>query len=60
MMKIFNVTFHLNNGEVLKFELKRPATYDFYKKIEESNNWFKLNNDIINLLNVNSIHVESE
>ncbi len=57
MMKVFKVTFHMNNGEVLDFELKRPATYDVYKKIEEANHWFKLNNEIINLLNVNSIHV---
>ncbi|MCM3137276.1 hypothetical protein M3573_03150 [Bacillus safensis] len=60
MMKVFKVTFHMNNGEVLDFELKRPATYDVYKKIEEANHWFKLNNEIINLLNVNSIHVETE
>ena len=60
MMKVFKVTFHMNNGEVLDFELKRPATYDIKKKIEEANHWFKLNNEIINLLNVNSIHVETE
>lgn len=35
MMKVFKVTFHMNNGEVLDFELKRPATYDVYKKLKK-------------------------
>ncbi|WP_240515898.1 hypothetical protein [Bacillus atrophaeus] len=48
----------MNNGEELTFEITRPATYDFFKKIDEANSWFKMNDDIINLRNVNSIKTE--
>ncbi|ADP33256.1 hypothetical protein C6370_12705 [Bacillus atrophaeus] len=57
-MKTYRLTFHMNNGEELTFEITRPATYDFFKKIDEANSWFKMNDDIINLRNVNSIKTE--
>lgn len=60
MMEKFYIAFHMNNGDKIEIELEEDPSYEFLFVLEKTNKWFKVEDKIINLDNVNSVSIDTE
>jgi hypothetical protein len=56
----FNIVFHMNNGEIIQFMEEHEEGFDFKSSLNNSKKWFRHDEKIINLNNVNYVDVRTE